>query len=90
MAVGLILDFNGGTLAQYDRIMEMMPGGRLPPAAISHWVAATDDGIQWVDVWEDRASFDKFAEELLGPFIADIEAPQPEITEYAIHNMHAQ
>ena len=30
MAVGLILDFNGGTLAQYDRIMEMMPGGRLP------------------------------------------------------------
>jgi hypothetical protein len=27
MAVGLILDYRGGTLAQYDRISEMMPGG---------------------------------------------------------------
>ena len=48
MAVGLILDYSGGTLAQYDRIMEMMPGAgaRLPPGAISHWVAATDDGVR--------------------------------------------
>jgi hypothetical protein len=91
MAVGLILDYKGGTLDQYDRISEMMPGagGRVPPGAIFHWVAATDDGVRVVDVWEDRATFDKFAEEWLDPFSADVGAPQPEITEYAVHNMLA-
>ena len=90
MAVGLILDYRGGTLAQYDRISEMMPGGSVPPGAIFHWVAATDDGVRVVDVWEDRATFDKFDEEILGPFTADVGAPQPEITEYAVHNVLAQ
>lgn len=90
MAVGLILDYRGGTLAQYDRISEMMPGGRESPGVIFHWVAATDDGVRVVDVWEDRATFDKFDEEILGPFTADVGAPPPEITEYAVHNMLAQ
>ena len=91
MAVGLILDFNGGTLDQYDQITEKMDlGGKVPPGAIFHWVAATDDGIRVVDVWEDRATFDKFAEEKIGPFSAEVGAPQPEITEYAVHNTLAQ
>jgi hypothetical protein len=91
MAVGLILDFNGGTLDQYDQILEKMDlGGKVPPGAIFHWVAATDDGIRVVDVWEDRATFDKFAEEKIGPFSAEVGAPQPEITEYAVHNTLAQ
>ena len=85
MAVGLILDFNGGTLDQYDQILERMDlGGKVPPGAIFHWVAATDDGIRVVDVWQDRATFDKFAEEKIGPFSAEVGAPQPEITEYAV------
>jgi hypothetical protein len=91
MAVGLILDFNGGTLDQYDQILEKMDlGGKVPPGAIFHWVAATDDGIRVVDVWEDRATFDRFAEEKIGPFSAEVGAPQPEITEYAVHNTLAQ
>jgi len=91
MAVGLILDYRGGTLEQYDRISEMMPGAgaRVPPGAIFHWVAATDDGVRVVDVWEDRATFDKFDEEMLGPFTADVGAPAPEITEYEVHKMLA-
>jgi hypothetical protein len=91
MAVGLILDFKGGTLDQYDQIVERMDlGGKVPPGAIFHWVAATDDGIRVVDVWEDRATFDKFAQEKIGPFSAEVGAPQPEITEYAVHNTLAQ
>jgi len=53
-------------------------------------VAATDDGVRVVDVWEDRATFDKFDEEILVPFTADVGAPQPEITEYAVQNVLAQ
>ena len=91
MAVGLILDFKGGTLDQYDQIVERMDlGGKVPPGAIFHWVAATDDGIRVVDVWDDRATFDKFAQEKIGPFSAEVGAPQPEITEYAVHNTLAQ
>jgi hypothetical protein len=91
MAVGLILDYKGGTLDQYDRILEMMPGGggRVPPGAIFHWVAATDDGVRAVDVWEDRATFDKFDEEMLSPFSDDVGVPKPELIEYAVHNMLA-
>jgi hypothetical protein len=91
MAVGLILDFKGGTLDQYDQILEKMDlGGKVPPGAIFHWAAATDDGMRVVDVWEDRATFDKFAEEKIGPLSAEVGAPQPEITEYAVHNTLAQ
>jgi hypothetical protein len=91
MAVGLILEFKGSTLDQYDQIVEKMDlGGKVPPGAIFHWVAATDDGWRVIDVWEDRATFDKFAEEKIGPISAEVGAPQPEITEYAVHNMLAQ
>jgi hypothetical protein len=91
MAVGLILDVKGSTLDQYDQILEKMDlGGKAPPGAIFHWVAATDDGWRVIDVWEDRATFDKFAEEKIGPISAEVGAPQPEITEYAVHNTLAQ
>jgi hypothetical protein len=91
MAVGLILEFKGSTLDQYDQILEKMDlGGKVPPGAIFHWAAATDDGWRAIDVWEDRATFDKFAEEKIGPISAEVGAPQPEITEYAVHNMLAQ
>ena len=89
MAVALILDFKGGTLDQYDQILEKMgltPGGSTPPGAIFHWAAESDDGLRVVDVWEDRATFDKFAEDQIGPFSAEVGAPEPEITEYTIHN----
>jgi hypothetical protein len=49
-------------------------------------VGESEDGIRVVDVWEDRATFDKFAEEQIGPFSAEVGAPEPEITEYAVHN----
>jgi hypothetical protein len=91
MAVGLIVEFKGSTLDQYDQIVEKMDlGGKVPPGAIFHWAAATDDGWRAIDVWEDRATFDKFAEEKIGPISAEVGAPQPEITEYAVHNMLAQ
>jgi hypothetical protein len=88
MAVALILDFKGATLDQYDQVVEKMDlGGKPAPGGISHWCAATDDGFRVVDVWEDRATFDKFAEEKIGPLSAEAGMPNPpEITEYPVHN----
>ena len=51
MAVALIMDFEGGTLDQYDRVIERMGfehGGAGAPGSHSHWVAQTDTGLRVV------------------------------------------
>ena len=67
MAVAFVMDFAGATLAQYDQVMEKMDlEGDLPPHALFHAVGQTDDGLRVVDVWEDDASYEQFAETQIG------------------------
>ena len=62
-------------------------GGKSAPGSLFHWAAATDDGLRVVDVLEDRAQFDRFAQEKIGPITAEAGVPgPPEITEFEIHN----
>jgi hypothetical protein len=87
MAIGLIMDFEGGTLDQYDQVMEKMDlGGKTPDGANYHWVTKTDDGIRVVDVWDDPAKFQAFAEEKIGPLSAEAGLGEPKITQYEVHN----
>jgi hypothetical protein len=87
MAVAMILDFKGGTLDQYDQVVEKMElGGKPPPGGLFHWCAKTDDGFRVVDVWEDRAAYDKFSEEKIGPISAEVGGVEPEITAFELHN----
>lgn len=90
MAVGVVLDFDGATLDQYDQVIEKMglrPQGPGAPGGIFHWVTKTDNGIRVTDVWETREQFENFAQEQIGPYTQEvgIEAP-PEITFYDVHN----
>jgi hypothetical protein len=90
MAVAFEMRFEGATLDQYDRVMELMgltDGSTKPDGAIFHWVAPTDEGIVVVDVWETDEQFNRFAEEQIGPCTqqAGIPAP-PVVTRYAVHN----
>ena len=64
-----------------------LTGGNIPPGAISHWTAETDDGLRVVDVWESREKFDRFAQEQIGPFTqqAGITEP-PQMTYRDVHN----
>ena len=88
MAIGLILDFEGGTLDQYDQVIEKMDlGGKKPDGANYHWVTKTDDGIRVVDVWDDPAKFQAFAEEKIGPLSAEAGLGEPKITQYEVHNI---
>lgn len=90
MPVAIVMTFTGGTLDQYDEVIGKMgfdPGGAGAPGGISHWVAATDDGIVVTDVWETREQFDKFAEEQIGPFTQEAGLPgPPEMKFYEVHN----
>lgn len=90
MPVAIEMMFKGATLTQYDQILEKMgltPGGSTPPGALFHWVAETDDGMHVVDVWESREAFDRFAQEQIGPFSAEVGIEgEPEMTFYDIHS----
>ena len=89
MPVAIEMNFKGATLEQYDEIVELMglTSGNIPPGAISHWVAKSEDGLRIVDVWDSREVFDRFAEEQIGPFSqqAGITEP-PEMTYSDVHN----
>jgi hypothetical protein len=89
MAVGVVLDFPGGTLDQYDRVIELMGlerGKPLPDGGLFHWVAATGDGIRVTDVWETREKFERFAQEQIGPFSQQAGLAEPQISFHDAHN----
>ena len=89
MAVGVVLEFKGGTLAQYDQVIELMglaPGRPLPDGGLFHWVTATDDGVRVTDVWETREQFEAFAQAQIGPYSQQVGLSEPEIAFYDVHN----
>lgn len=89
MAVAVIIDFEGGTLDQYDQVIENMGftrGGDGAPASVFHWVARSDSGIRVVDVWESREAFDRFAQEEIGPKTQEVGMSPPQMQFYEVHN----
>jgi len=87
--VAIEMNFKGATLEQYDKIVELMglTSGNIPPGAIFHWTAKTDDGIRVVDVWESREVFDRFSQEQIGPFSQQAGITEPPETTYRdVHN----
>jgi hypothetical protein len=88
--VAVQLDFNGVTLEQYDRVVAVMgltPGGPGGPGGLFHWVTATNEGIRVTDVWRDRESFERFADEKIGPSMQEAGVDvQPEISFFEVHN----
>jgi hypothetical protein len=90
MAVAVVLDFKGGTLEQYDQVVDRMglhDSSNMPGGGITHWVAATDDGIRVTDVWESREQFEAFAQSDIGPHTQAVGMPgPPEINFYEVHN----
>lgn len=91
MAVAFIMDFEGGTLEQYDQVMEKMDlGDSVPDDAHFHWVTKTDDGVRVVDVWESDEAFQAFAEEKIGPYTAEVGLSEPAIERHEVHNLLAR
>ena len=90
MAIGVVQDFEGGTLDQYDAVVEKMgftPGGAGAPGGLSHFCTKTDEGFRVVDVWDSKENFEKFAEEKIGPLAAEagITSP-PKVQFLEVHN----
>ena len=93
MAVARMFHGKGWTGAQYDELIERLvaqlglPPGRSAPGVLFHWAAATDDGMQAVDVYESREAADRLVGETIAPIAGELGLPLPEITELDVHNM---
>jgi hypothetical protein len=90
MAVAVILEFENGTMEQYDQVVQKMgfsPGGAGAPGGIFHWVTQTNGGFRVTDVWESKEIFEQFAESTIGPLAAEagLESP-PKISYAEVHN----
>jgi hypothetical protein len=89
MAVAVILDFDGGTIDQYEQVIEKMGfvhEGTGGPGGLFHWVTKTDNGFRVTDVWATREDFEKFSEEKIGPYSQEAGLPQPQIEFVEVHN----
>lgn len=90
MAIAVVQVFRGGTLEQYDRVIENLnftPGGQGAPGGLFHWVTETDGDVRITDVWDSREAFEAFARDKIGPATAaaGVEGP-PEVTFFDVHN----
>ncbi len=89
MAISFEMRFVGGTLEQYDKVIQMMgfkPRGKGADHAYFHWIAKTSDGFVVVDTWENQAEFDKFAQAQIGPLTQKVGLAPPKVTAYEVHN----
>ena len=89
MAVAVVIDFEGGTLDQYDQVIEKMgftPGGAGAPGALFHLVTPTDNGFRVTDVWETQEQFQQFADEKIEPLTQEVGLSRPNVTVHEVHN----
>jgi hypothetical protein len=86
MAIARIFDARGWTPDQYDALISRMQlGGHSAPGVLFHWAAQTDTGMKAVDVYETRAAADRLAQEKIGPIVAELGLPMPQIIEFDVH-----
>ena len=89
MPIAIQLDFKGGTLAQYDKMIAKLnskPGGTGGHDGLFHWVTKTSDGVRITDVWKTKEAFEKFSTEQIGPFAMEAGLPQPAVQFFEVHN----
>lgn len=78
MTVALIMDFDGGTSAQYDAVIEAMQlGGRMPDHGLYHAAGPWQGGWRVVDAWESDEAFQAFAADQIGPHTRAQGLPEP-------------
>jgi hypothetical protein len=58
----------------------------MPDGGIFHWVTQADAGLRVTDVWETREQFERFAQEQIGPYTAEVGLGEPRLEFYDAHN----
>lgn len=87
--IAVVMDY-AASLAQYDQVIEMMGmvhEGPAPEGCLFHWAAAVGGGVRITDVWQDRQTFDDFAQHRIQPYSESAGVPAPRsVIFYDVHN----
>jgi hypothetical protein len=89
MAVLVIMDIEGGTREQYDRVDELLGGTSVdnaPPGLISHAAGETETGFLVVDVWENPEIMQQSFEQVLAPVLQQVGVPQVQPRVLPVHD----
>jgi hypothetical protein len=88
MAVAFIADFPGGTIEDYEAVLEKMGlEGRLPAGAMYHAAGVDDAGLRVCDVWEPAEALHAFAETQIGPLTAERGMAEPIVRTFEVHQV---
>lgn len=80
MTVALILDFPGGTKAQYDLVVERMHlDGRMAPGGRLHLAGSYGSGWRVIDIWDDLERFVRFRDDQIVPHAQAAGLGQPNV-----------
>ncbi len=80
MTVAFILDFPGGTMDQYDQVVERMHlDGRMAPGGLIHVAGGYAGGLRVIDIWENMEHFAQFREEQIVPHTQALGLPSPAV-----------
>jgi len=87
MAIAMLLEFPGGNISQYDRVLGRLNlKGHTYKGGIFHVAGPTDDGVRVVDVWESQAAFDSFFSDKLQAALEAEGMEAPQIKTWEVHN----
>jgi hypothetical protein len=90
MPVAYILDFAGGTTAQYDAVVaEMDLGGKAADGSLFHGAGATSTGLRVIDVWDDGAAFAAFTAAKTGPITQSKGLAPPAVEQLEVAEVRA-
>jgi len=91
MAVMMQMTWEGIGTEEYEAARNHVNWeGDVPPGAMFHVVAVTDNGVRVTDVWESAESFDAFVRDRLMPGVQELGIPgQPRVEILSAHRIFA-
>jgi hypothetical protein len=90
MALLAIMEFEGGTIEDYERVDELIQvdaGDAAPDGLIRHVVGLSEDALVVIDLWDSADAMEAFYEQRLAPAVAQLDdPPQVEPRVMPVHN----
>jgi hypothetical protein len=92
MAMCQIMQFSGASIDKYDAVRQELgwdgEKGK-PEGLLAHAAGSTSDGFCVVEWWDSEAAWDKFFAERLAPAFGKVgDIPQPQVTQFDVHNSY--
>src|SRR3954454_6109474 len=86
MAIGVIIEFPGGTIEQYEAVTRELDARNNPPAGNLFHAAGQAEGVlRLIEVWESQEALDAFVRDRLGAALRAVGTPEPRITVWPLH-----